>query len=258
MKVKRTRNRVRSQHVEYGDPTPYNSDMEMLDKETREATRTKFEAELANPVKMILFTREPKRLALRGSLHGRDCYFCEETRRLLEEVSALSDKIELQILDIKADAEKAARFGIDKVPGIVIMGQSDPGIRIYGIPSGYEYSTLIEDLVDISRGTTRLAAKTKERLKAVDKNIMIRVFITPTCVYCSGVVRLAHQFALESPFIRAEMIESTEFQDLSNRYNVYGVPKTIVNENISFEGAVAEEEFLENVLKAIKHAESMN
>jgi glutaredoxin-like protein len=225
--------------------------MEMLDKETREATRTKFEAGLTDPVKIVLFTTEPKRLVLFGSLQGQDCYYCKETQRLLEEVSALSEKIEIQVLDIKADAEKAAQFGIDKVPGIVIMGRNDPGIRIYGIPSGYEYSTLVEDIIDVSRGKTGLTEKTRETLKKVDKNIRIQVFITPTCVYCSGVVRLAHQFALESPFIRAEMIESTEFQDLSNRYNVYGVPKTIVNDAVIFEGAVPEEEFLENVLKAL-------
>jgi len=226
--------------------------MEMLDKEIREATKAKFEAELSHPVKIVLFTQEPKRLVLLGTLQGQDCYFCKETRRLLEEVAALTEKIELQVLDLKADAETAARFGIDKVPGIVVMGEEDYGIRIYGIPSGYEYSTLIEDIVDVSRRTTGLADKTKEALKAVDKNLRIQVFITPTCVYCSSVVRLAHQFALESPFIRAEMIESTEFQDLSNRYNVYGVPKTIVNDTISFEGAVPEEEFLENVLKALQ------
>jgi glutaredoxin-like protein len=235
-----------------------NSAMEMLTKETREATRAKFEAGLAGPVKIILFIQEAKRLLLLGSLKGQDCFFCKETRLLLEEVAALSDKIELQVLDIKADAEKAAEFGIDKVPGIVLMGKSDPGIRIYGIPSGYEYSTLIEDIVDISRGTTQLSEKTKEAIKSIDKDIRIQVFITPTCVYCSSVVRLAHQFALQSPFIRAEMIESTEFQDLSNRYNVYGVPKTIVNETISFEGAVPEDEFLANVLKSIKQLESTN
>jgi len=226
--------------------------MEMLNKEIRETTKAKFEAELSHPVKIVLFTQEPKRLVLLGSLQGQDCYFCKETRRLLEEVAALTEKIELQVLDLKADAETAARFGIDKVPGIVIMGEEDYGIRIYGIPSGYEYSTLIEDIVDVSRRTTGLADKTKEALKAIDKNLRIQVFVTPTCVYCSSVVRLAHQFALESPFIRAEMVESTEFQDLSNRYNVYGVPKTIVNDTISFEGAVPEEEFLENVLKALQ------
>ena len=225
--------------------------MEMLNKEIREATKAKFEAELSHPVKIVLFTRESKRFVSLGSLQGQDCYFCEETRRLLEEVAALSEKIEFQVLDLKANAETAARFGIDKVPGIVVMGEKDYGIRIYGIPSGYEYSTLIEDIVDVSHRMTGLAHKTKEALKAVDKNLRIQVFVTPTCVYCSSVVRLAHQFALESPFIRSEMIESTEFPDLSNRYNVYGVPKTILNDTISFEGAVLEEEFLENVLKAL-------
>ena len=236
---------------------PYNDPaMEMLNKETREATRNRFEEGLSGPVKIILFTQKAKRLVLLGSLKGQDCFFCKETRLLLEEVAALSDEIELQVLDIKADAEKAAQFGIDKVPGIVLVGAGDSGIRFYGIPSGHEYSTLVEDIVDISRGTTQLSEKTKEALKSIDKDIRIQVFITPTCVYCSSVVRLAHQFALESPFVRAEMIESTEFQDLSNRYNVYGVPKTIINGTISFEGAVQEEEFLANVLKAINHPES--
>jgi len=226
--------------------------MAILDKETREATRVRFEAELSAPVRIVLFTKAPKKLVLIGTLKGQDCYFCKETRQLLEEVADLSGQISLEVLDIEAAAEKAAASGIDKVPGIVLLGQGDPGVRIYGIPSGYEYATLVEDLIDISRGTTRLSEKTKEALKSVDKDIRIQVFVTPTCVYCSSVVRLAHQFALESPHIRAEMIESTEFPDLSNRYNVYGVPKTIVNETVSFEGLVPEEEFLEHVLKAVK------
>jgi glutaredoxin-like protein len=232
--------------------------MGILNKETREATRAKFEAGLSGAVTIVLFTQEPKRLVLLGSLQGKDCFFCKETRLLLEEVAALSDKIELRVLDIKADVEEAARFGIDKVPGIVLMGAGDQGIRIYGIPSGYEYSSLIEDILDISRGTTELSEKTKEALKGVDKGIRIQVFITPTCVYCPAVVRLSHQFALESPFIRAEMIESTEFKDLSDRYNVYGVPKTIINETTSFEGLVSEEEFLTHILKALNYPESTN
>jgi glutaredoxin-like protein len=226
--------------------------MAILDKETREATRARFEAELSAPVRIVLFTKAPKKLVLIGTLKGQDCYFCKETRQLLEEVADLSGRISLEVLDIEAAADKAAAYGIDKVPGIVLLGEGDRGVRIYGIPSGYEYATLVEDLIDISRGTTRLSEKTKEALKSVDKDIRIQVFVTPTCVYCSSVVRLAHQFALESPHIRAEMIESTEFPDLSNRYNVYGVPKTIVNETVSFEGLVPEEEFLEHVLKAIK------
>lgn len=57
--------------------------------------------------------------------------------------------------------------------------------------------------------------------------------------------------AMESPRVRAEMIEATEFPDLSREYRVFGVPKTVVNENVSFEGSVPEGTFLRHVMKAV-------
>jgi glutaredoxin-like protein len=227
--------------------------MEMLNKDIREATRTKFEAELTDTVTMAHFTQEPGRLVLPDSLRSQDCFFCKETKQLLEEVKAQSDKIELEIYDFKADAEKAAAYGIDKIPATVLLKDGrDFGIRFYGIPSGYEYTSLLEALLDVSRGSTTLTEKTKEILHSIDKDIHIQVFITPTCPSCSQAVRLGHQFALESPRIKADMIESTEFPHLANKFAVYGVPKTVVNGTISFEGSVTEEVFLDNVLKSIK------
>jgi len=226
--------------------------MELLNKDVREATKAKFDAEMEHPVKIVLFTQEPGRLIKLSPVQGQDCMFCKETRQLIEEVAALSDKISLEILDFKADKDRAAAFGVDKIPAIILMGEEDYGIRIFGIPSGYEYSTLVEDIADVSRRRTALSDATKEALKAIDKDVRIQVFVTPTCPYCTMAVRLAHQFALESPRIRGEMVESTEFPHLANKYQVYGVPKTIVNETVAFEGAVPEEIFLENVLKAVK------
>jgi glutaredoxin-like protein len=172
----------------------------------------------------------------------------------LEEVKALSDKIELLVYDYTADKEKAAEYKIDKIPATVIMSDQDYGIRFYGIPSGYEYTSLVEAIADVSKRRTELSAQTKDALKSVDKDIHIQVFVTPTCPYCTTAVRLGHQFALESPLVKADMVESTEFPRLANRFNVYGVPKTVVNETISFEGAVPEEEFLAQVLKAVSPA----
>lgn len=225
--------------------------MEILSSAVRESTRKKFEAELDGSVTLLHFTQGPSRLVLLHARTDRENVYCKQTRQLLEKVAGLSDKIELKIVDFKTDKETAAAYGIDKVPATAILGEVDYGIRIYGIPSGYEYSALIEDIVDVSRRKTGLSDKTKEALKAVDKGVLIQVFVTPTCGYCTLAVRLAHQFAMESPFIRAEMIESTGFPELSNRYNVRGVPKIIINDSFSFEGAVPEEEFLENVLKAV-------
>lgn len=228
--------------------------MEILNKEVREATQKKFDGELENKVTILHFSQEASRLVLPDSLKGQDCFFCQETKQLLEEVKALSDKIELLVYDYTADKEKAAEYKIDKIPATVIMGDKDCGIRFYGIPSGYEYTSFVEAIADVSRQRTELSPQTKDALKSIAKNIHIQVFVTPTCPYCTTAVRLGHQFALESPWIQADMVESTEFPHLANRFNVYGVPKTVVNETISFEGAVPEEEFLAQVLKAASPA----
>lgn len=225
--------------------------MAILSQEVREATKKKFDEDLENKVTILHFTQEPSRLVLPDSLRGQDCFFCKETKQLLEEVKSLSDKIELLVYDFTADKERVAEFKIDKIPGTVVMGDTDLGIRFFGIPSGYEYTSLVESIVDVSRRRTELSPKTKDVLKSIDKNIHIQVFVTPTCPYCTSAVRLGHQFALESPWVQADMVESTEFPHLANRFNIYGVPKTVVNETISFEGAVPEEEFLAHVLKAV-------
>jgi glutaredoxin-like protein len=225
--------------------------MEILNKEVEEATRKKLDEEMKEKVTLLFFTQEPSRLIVPNHLKGQECMFCKETRELLKEVSTLSDKIELTIYDFVGDKEKAAEYGIDKIPATIILGQKDYGLRFFGIPSGYEYSSLIEAILDVSKGKTGLSQKSREALKTIDKDIHLQIFVTPTCPYCSLAVRLGHQFALESPRIRADMVESTEFPHLAHKYNVFGVPKTVINENIFIDGAVTEETFLENLLKAL-------
>lgn len=225
--------------------------MAMLSPEISATTKTKLEAELSGPVTVHFFTQEASLLVLPDRLAGQECLFCRETRQLMEEVAALSDKISLRVYDFKAQKSVADEWGIDKIPAAVVAGASGTtGVRFYGIPSGYEYGSFIEALVDVSRGATGLSGTTRAALKALDRNVRIQVFVTPTCPYCTLVVRLAHQMALESPRIRAEMVESTEFPHLAQKYAVFGVPKTIMNETEIIDGAVAENEFLEHVVKA--------
>lgn len=64
-------------------------------------------------------------------------------------------------------------------------------------------------------------------------------------------MRTAHQMAMVSDRIRADMVEATEFPHLAMRYNVYGVPKVVINETVTFEGAVPEQVFLDYVLQAV-------
>lgn len=225
--------------------------MDILNKEVKEATQKKFDEEMQEKVTLLLFSQEPSRLIVPDYLKAHECLFCKETKELATEVRSLSDKISLELYDFLADKEKAEEYGIDKIPAIVPLGKEDFGIRFFGIPSGYEYMSFIESILDISKGKTSLSQKSKDALTAVDKDIHIQVFVTPTCPYCTTAVRLGHQFAIESSRIRADMVESTEFPHLARKYDVFGVPKTIINESLSLEGAVPEETFLEHVLKAV-------
>ena len=223
---------------------------ELLNAEVKDFTKKKFEAELVGPVTIVFFTQEPPAIIVPGRPPAQDCLYCRETRQLLEEILALSDKIELKVYDIEADREKAASFGVDKVPATVIMDGKDHGIRFFGIPAGYEFTSLLEAVVDVSRGRSGLADSTREALAGLTKDVHIQVFVTPTCPYCPMAVRLAHQMALESPRVRADMIEASEFPHLTQKYEVYGVPKTVMNETVSLEGGVPEDVFLEHVLQA--------
>jgi len=223
---------------------------EILNKEVKEATKKKFDEDLENKVRLVFFTQEPKRLIVPEHLKGQECFFCKETRQLLTEVCSLSEKIGLEIFDFQGDKEIASVYGIDKIPATIVLGEKDYGLRFFGIPSGYEYTSLIEAIIDVSKGKTNLSQSAKEALNAIQMDIHIQVFVTPTCPYCAMAVRLGHQFALECERIKADMIESTEFPHLVQKYSVFGVPKTIINETISIDGAVPEETFLENVLKA--------
>jgi predicted DsbA family dithiol-disulfide isomerase len=64
-------------------------------------------------------------------------------------------------------------------------------------------------------------------------------------------VVLAHRLAMESDWIRADMVEATEFPHLANKYEVFGVPRTVINETIHVEGAVPEPMLVNELLKVL-------
>ncbi len=180
-----------------------------------------------------------------------ECESCKLSHELLQELVGLSDKLELKVYDFQKDPESAKKFEIDKIPAIVLEGQKVYGIRFFGIPSGYEFAALLEDLVDVSKGITELSLGTISQLNTLIKRIHIQVFTTPTCPYCPIVVRMAHKLALMNERIKADMVASTEFPHLANKYSVLGVPKTIVNDGlVAIDGALPEQQFVQQVMRA--------
>lgn len=214
----------------------------MLPEKEKEHLKHLFAEKLKGKVELVVFTQE------------KECRFCEETREMVEDVAATSDKIEARVYDFVKDKEKAKELGIDKIPAIAILGEKDHGIRFFGIPSGYEFMAFVDDIVDVSAGASRLPESIKGRLKTVNKTVHIQVFAMPTCPYCPHVVRTAHQFAIESGFVKSDAVESAEFPQLVQKYNVMSVPKTVINEKVQFVGAMPEEQFFGQVLKALSQS----
>ncbi|MGD2207154.1 MAG: thioredoxin family protein [Anaerolineae bacterium] len=218
--------------------------MPLISQKDAEQLRTEFENQLVNPVRVVMFTQTV------------ECQFCAETRQIVEEIAGLSDKVTAEIYNFVTDKAVAKVYSVDKIPAIAILRvedgkEKDYGIRFYGIPSGYEFTSIIEDIIDVSRGESGLQAKSKEAVAGIREPVHFQVFVTPTCPYCPQAVRLAHKFAIESDLITADMIEAIEFPHLANKYQVYGVPRTVINEKVHQEGAVPEPLMLTKLLEAV-------
>lgn len=208
---------------------------ESLQKQVREALDG-----MVTPVTVAVFTTDADQHA---------CEICADTRQLVEELAWLSDgKIRAEAFDIHRDVDRAATYRVDKAPAIVVLGGDgghvDYGIRFFGIPSGYEFATLIEDIKMVSSGHVELRAATEDALKLITTPIHVKVFVTPTCPYCPRAVLLAHRLAFKSELVSADMIDASEFPELAEQYNVHSVPKTVVNDVVQIEGAVPEDVFV--------------
>ena len=223
-----------------------------LNDDIQQQLRDTFAA-LDAPVKLVVFTQ--------GEGGALECAMCGDTRQLAEEVAALSPLLSVEVRDFVKDAEIAEQYGIDKIPAMAIVRGGDApldyGIRLYGIPSGYEFATLVEDIRMVSAGNAGLSAATLAELGKLAGPVNIQVFVTPTCPYCPRAVILAHALAMASDNVTAAMVEATEFPHLANRYQVYGVPRTVINDVIHVEGAVPERALI-NKLMSVNDAALMD
>lgn len=190
-----------------------------------------------HPVKLLVFTQE------------MECQFCRENRELGEELSKLSPNISLEVYNFLLNKEQVEKYQIRRVPAMVVEGEEDYGIRFYGIPAGYEFTTLLNALQIAGNRDSGLKPETREKLKAIDTQVRIDVFVTLTCAYCPMMAGMAHRFALENKNIIASVIDAQEFPILANYYNVSAVPKTIINDLHHIEGALPEDRFLNELLK---------
>ena len=178
------------------------------------------------------------------------CETCAATRRALQDLADCHDHVSLETFNLVLDKEKAAQYNVDRVPAIIVSAAERDPIRYLGAPLGHEWPTLVDAVALMASGTTPLTVENRARLKGLSTSVRIQVFFTPSCVYCPRMISLANQLAIESPHIMTTAIDATESPDLVRRYNVNGVPKTIINDTLEIMGAVSEDDLVAAVTGA--------
>jgi len=198
-------------------------------------------AVIEEPVRLLFFTQTfgaPDTVAI--------------AKQVLDEIVCLNDHLTLEEVNFVLEQDRARQYGVEQIPTIVLLkGDQDTRIRFLGAPAGYEFMSLIEAVILAGTNDSGLTPDSRALVAAhVTEPLNIQVFVTPTCPHCPRAVTLAHRLAIESPLITASCVEATEFMDLSRKFRVTGVPKTIVNGSIEILGALPEDQFVRTVVGA--------
>ena len=142
--------------------------MALIADDVASQLKKEFEA-LVNPVRLAVFSQA---LADPES---------EQVKRLVEELGAMDPRLTAESYNFVLDTEKVATLGIARIPAIAILGlDKDYGIRMYGLPSGYEFGTLVDAILDVSRGESGLSEETRQALGTLVRPVHVQVFSTPT------------------------------------------------------------------------------
>jgi alkyl hydroperoxide reductase subunit AhpF len=148
--------------------------MPLLAPDDQDKLREAFD-EMTAPVRLLFFTQ------------ALDSETCVQTRHILDELPPLSSRITIEEVNFVLEKDRAASFGIDRVPAIAVLGEDETGqpakdsrIRFLGAPAGYEFVSLVQAILLVGGHGSNLTDANRERIAAVDKPVTMQVFTTPT------------------------------------------------------------------------------
>lgn len=150
--------------------------MAFLNDQDAAFVRKRLSGEMEHPVRLVFFAPSVGGLALPGA----DWEMAEYTRKILKEVAGLSDRIALEEHSMVSEPEVVSQYGVARPPATAVIGAQDYGIRYYGMPAGYEFVTLLDVIIDVSRGRNGLSQATLAALAALPADAHLQVFVTPT------------------------------------------------------------------------------
>ncbi len=219
---------------------------QLLDQNTRDAIK-KYLAGMESPVKLLVITdnRSP------------NCTYCNDIKMLFKELSELDlEMLQIELIDgWREEFEKNYGIRFEHVPAIVFLNDNVKGKIVYrGIPADQEFGVFLETILELSLGHVHLRDEDVERIKKIDKNVDINVYVTPSCPYCPAAVASAYSIAMLNPNIKAYAVESVEFQVESNENKIRAVPTVIIKtdkKTVRFEGALPIDVFISKIESAL-------
>jgi glutaredoxin-like protein len=217
----------------------------------QEFLRQRFQRDLTSRVRIDLFTQKPSPIVIPGR---QECVFCSEVQTLVEEVASLSERISLTVHDIGIGAMDASakEMGVDKVPAVVIRGQTNRPLRFFGLPSGGQFPVLIDSMIDAASGKVELLPETVKTLRKLKSDVVLQVFVTPTCTHSPAMARLAYKLALQSVRIKVDVIEAVEFPNLATKAGLRATPTTVIGEKLAIPGVLEEAALMQDIKRVVE------
>ena len=215
----------------------------LIREEDRRFLTSQFRKKLKKPVTLIVFTSSDK-----------ECMYCEKAVEIINEVSSLNDRIMTLRYSFENDKEMIEKYQVKKYPAIIVTSENveDGRVVFYGLPSGYEFGSLIESIESASMDQPEVADKAREIISGIIEPVKITVYITPSCQYCPRASTMANKFAILNHNIRSEIVEILEFGKEDEIKDIEKVPYIRVNDRITVIGTHTEEQFAEFVMEATR------
>jgi|GEM_PF-4376064 len=197
------------------------------------------EQRLHRPLELFVFADTSTRT-------GTDCL------HIATSIAELTPKVRLHhIPSLEHDAAKC--LNIRRMPAFVVMDENcnHHGIVHYGIPVGYDFAAFLNTLIEVSEGKADLCPTSHRRLTALDQKIQLQVFVGPKCPYCPIATHFANQFSIASELISAETINTFQFPDWVEAYQIQALPTVLINDKVRMIGIPAESTFLDHLFEAL-------
>jgi alkyl hydroperoxide reductase subunit AhpF len=208
----------------------------VLSRETKKDVERQLSA-LKRQVSLEVFTQDP------------ESGICREARELAEGLAETSSRIQVEVNDFQGNGDLVRKYGIDKIPAIVVSARDTGLTYFFGAPSGFCFIAFIEAIKLAGAGNHPLSDETKAALKELKGEFRIEVFTGPTCALGIQMSAIASRFSVFSSEIHAETVSLVDFPWLAVKYGITSIPYTLVNEKMPIPGAISEKALLEVLAK---------